>query len=145
MDDGGGARSPARRGSSVTDDRSSARGALVAVLAAVVVALAVVAAVASPPAGADDVSGRVVTPMQADPAGPTGAVAPAPEGDGQRPGTGDGGALAQWMLAEVAVLVIGCAVWCRRSNRRRLRRVVGVVSPAEGHAPEPRPAPRFRL
>jgi hypothetical protein len=112
-------------------------------------ALAVVAAVAAPPAGADDASDVAVAPVQAvqaDPAappGPAGGVAPAPEGDGQAPGTGDGGALAQWMLAEVAVLVVGCAVWCRRSNRRRIRRIG--VSPADGRVPEARPAPRFRL
>ena len=143
MDDGDGARTTTRRGGRSGDGRRAAP-TLVVALAGVVIAVAALAAVlASPAAGVDDVSGTSATPAQ---------VTPAEPGDGDGNGA-DSRALAWWMAAEVGVLVVGCAIWCRRTNRRQRARVAAVSAAPSTAAPSTatppagsvRPPVRFRL
>lgn len=115
MDDGDGRRSPARRSRARDDKRLPA--AAVAVLAAAIIAVALLAAaLASPPASAD-------APAQTGPAHAAESTAPQPAAPGAR---GDSRALAWWMVGEVSVLVIGSAIWCRRTNRREAARLATV-------------------
>ena len=145
MDDGDGPRSPARRRAPAGVGQPL-RGALVAFAAAGILAIAVLAAaLASPPASAD---------AAAQPE-PTGVAA---SGTAQSDAAGSGGdrrTLAWWMAGEVSVLVVGGAIWCRRSNRRQsahleLGPASGPTTPAsmarrrDGTANRPHSA-RFRL
>src|SRR5918997_2400833 len=135
MDDGDGARTTTRRGGRSGDGRRAAP-TLVVALAGVVIAVAALAAVlASPAAGVDDVSGTSATPAQ---------VTPAEPGDGDGNGA-DSRALAWWMAAEVGVLVVGCAIWCRRTNRRQRARAEGASAASPPAAGSVRPPVRFRL
>ena len=152
MDDGDGSRSPVRR-------RAPARGgqplraAVAAAAAAAILAVAVLAAaLATPPASAD-------APAQAEPAGPVGSTAETAETAeiAGTPGSGgDSRALAWWMAGEVGVLVVGGAIWCRRSARRQAARLSPVhaevpatsVTRSGGAGPggaERRASPRYRL
>lgn len=150
MDDGDGRRSPARRPRG-RDDRQFPAAA-VAVLAAAIIAVALLAAaLASPPASAD-------APAQAGRGHAAESTAQQPAAPGAR---GDSRALAWWMVGEVSVLVIGSAIWCRRTNRREAARLTAVhaeapATPATrrggadpGRADpggaEHRGSPRFRL
>ncbi|HEX5946902.1 MAG TPA: hypothetical protein VFY82_11520 [Acidimicrobiales bacterium] len=145
MDDGDGRRSPARR-SRARDDRQLPATA-VALLAAAVIAVALLAAaLASPPASAD-------APAQAGHGDAAETTAQQPASPGSR---GDSRALAWWMVGEVSVLVVGSAIWCRRTNRREAARLATLraEAPATPTArsggddlggAERRGSPRFRL
>ena len=134
MDDGEGSRLPGPgRASSGYGGRLQVF--FVRVGAAVVVAVAVlVIALATPPASADEGSGRHATPGQVGAGGPT---APSASDARAVAGTGDSRALAWWMVGEVGVLVVGGAIWCRRADRRQ---VVPVGAAGTGGA-----APTLRM
>ena len=119
MDDGDGRRSPTRRWRARDDRRLPA--AAVAVLAAAIIAVALLAAaLASPPASAD-------APAQAGPGEAAESTSQQPAASGSR---GDSRALAWWMVGEVSVLVVGSAIWCRRTNRREAARLATVHAEA---------------
>ncbi len=129
MDDGEGSRLPGSRRAPAGHD-PGLYVILVRVGAAVAVAVAVlVVALATPPASADEGSGTRATPAQIGRADPT-----APVSSAERAGTGDSRALAWWMAGEVGVLVVGGAIWCRRSDRRKAGRRQVVPVDATGTA-----------
>jgi cytochrome c-type biogenesis protein CcmH/NrfF len=70
---------------------------------------------------------------------------------------GNSRALAWWMAGEVGVLVVGGAIWCRRTTRRQAPRVapvrraeapatsVALAGRADHRPAERHPSPRYRL